>query len=309
MSILKRLWKFKLLTTSTLVLLLLLSACGSSGSTSGSGNSNNNAIRLTVGGKLDTESQLLTKMYTLLLKKAGFTVTEKSALGTNDVVFNAISSGQIDLYPEFTATGLAKLGIESSKDAEKDYQTVKDGYDKKYQITWLDKSPLNDTYGVCAPKDSSKLNGATSISQLAPIASKLTVATPPDGVKFGVDVIKSVYNITFSGVTTYNEEGLTFPAVKSGQQDVNICYTTAALIAKDNFILLKDDKNAFPAFNPAPIVRNDTLKKAPDIKTALNPLAPYLTTEVSQQLQNQVVSNGKSVTNVATDFLKSKNLL
>jgi len=313
MSFLKQPLRAKLLASLMLISVLLLAACGSSGGTSSSSSSSStpapSSVHLTVGGKLDTEAQLLTKMYTLLLKKAGYNVTEKAALGTNAVVFSAITSGQIDLYPEFTATGLAKLGLTSTNNPEKDYQAVKQGYEQKYQITWLDKSPLNDTYGICAPKNSPKLSGATSISQLAPLASKLLIATPPDGIKFGVDIVKSVYKITFGGgTTTYNEEALTFPAVATGKQDVNVCYTTSALIPKNNFILLQDDKNAFPVYNPAPIVRDDTLKKAPGIANALNPLAPLLTTEVSQQLQLQV-ANGQSVTTVATNFLKSKRLL
>ncbi len=303
----------KPLVLLSLVALLFLAACGGSttgGTTSGTSTpSNPNAnITLTVGGKLDTEAQLLTKMYVLLLQKAGFHVVEKSQLGTNAVVFSAINSGQIDLYPEFTATGLAKLGKQSSGNAQTDYQTVKAGYEANYHITWLDVAPLNDTYGVCTTQSKATSLGVTKISDLASKASTLTIATPPDGKPYGVDVVKSVYGITFKGVTTYNDEGLTFPAVISGAQDLNICYTTAALIAKDNFVLLNDDKNAFPAYNPAPIVRDDTLKKAPGIATALNPLAPVLTTQVSQQLQAQVVG-GQSVTDVATNFLKSKGLL
>ncbi|HAT46989.1 MAG TPA: glycine/betaine ABC transporter substrate-binding protein, partial [Ktedonobacter sp.] len=197
---------------------------------------------------------------------------------------------------------------QSSGNAQQDYQTVKSGYESNYHITWLDAAPLNDTYGVCTSQSKATSLGATKISDLASKASTLTIATPPDGKTYGVDVLKTAYKINFKGVTTYNEEGLTFPAVQSGAQDLNICYTTAALIAKDNFILLQDDKNAFPAYNPAPIVRDDTLKKAPGIATALNPLAPDLTTQVSQQLQAQVVG-GMSVTEVATNFLKSKGLL
>jgi osmoprotectant transport system substrate-binding protein len=302
------------LRAKSLVLLVLiplvLAACGGS-STSGTGGSStpsNSSINLTVGGKLDTEAQLLTKMYVLLLRKAGFHVTERAALGTNAVVFNAITSGQIDLYPEFTATGLAKLGQQSSSDPTKDYQTVKQGYESQYHITWLDPAPLNDTYGVCTSQSKASSLGATKISDLKSKASTLTVATPPDGKQYGVDVLKSAYGLTFKGVTVYNEEGLTFPAVMSGAQDLNICYTTAALIAKDKFVLLQDDKNVFPAYNPAPIVRDDTLKKAPGIADALNPLAPKLTTQVSQQLQAQVVG-GQSVTDVATNWLKSVGLL
>src|SRR5205085_1815863 len=257
---------------------------------------------------LDTEAQLLTEMYVLLLQKAGFHVIPHLSLGTNAVVFNAITSGKIDLYPEFTATGLAKLGKQSTSNPQQDYQTVKQGYETNYKITWLDPAPLNDTYGVCTTQSKASSLSATKISDLKAKASTLSIATPPDGKQYGVDVLKSSYGITFKGVTTYNEEGLTFPAVQSGAQDVNICYTTAALIAKDKFVLLQDDKNAFPAYNPAPIVRDDTLKKAPGIATALNPLAPDLTTQVSQQLQAQVVG-GQSVTQVATTFLKSKGLL
>lgn len=288
-------------------LLFTLTACGS-GSTSGNGTPSNSSITLTVGGKLDTEAQLLTKMYVLLLRKAGFKVNERAALGTNDVVFNAISSGQIDLYPEFTATGLAKLGENSTGDAAQDFQKVKEGYESKYKITWLDASPLNDTYGICTTQAKASSLNATKISDLASSASNLTIATPPDGVQYGVDIVKSVYNISFKKVVTYNEEALTFPAVNTGTQDLNICYTTRAEIAKLNFVLLQDDKNAFPIYNPAPIVRDDTLKKAPDIATTLNKLAPLVTTEVSQQLQSQVV-DGKSVTEVATTFLQSKGLL
>src|SRR6266566_3748779 len=300
----------KSLALVVLISLVVLAGCGGSsgGSTGGNGTSSNSSITLKVGGKLDTEAQLLTKMYVLLLRKAGFTVIERAALGTNAVVFNAITSGQIDLYPEFTATGLAKLGLQSTGNAQKDYQAVKQGYESKYHITWLNPAPLNDTYGVCTTQAKATSLSATKVSDLASKASSLTVATPPDGVQYGVDVLKSVYGINFKHVTTYNEEGLTFPAVQSGAQDLNICYTTAALIAKDNFVLLQDDKNAFPAYNPAPIVRDDTLKKAPGIATALNPLAPDLTTQVSQQLQAQVVG-GQSVTQVATTFLKSKGLL
>jgi osmoprotectant transport system substrate-binding protein len=291
-------------------LLLALTACGSTSTGNGGGNGTpaNSSITLTVGGKLDTEAQLLTKMYVLLLRHAGFTVVEKAALGTNAVVFNAITSGQIDLYPEFTATGLTKLGKNSVGNAQQDYQTVKQGYEQQYQITWLDPSPLNDTYGLCTTQTRASGLSATKISDLSSQASNLTIATPPDGVQYGVDVVKSVYGFSFKKVVTYNEEGLTFPAVSSGAQDLNVCYTTSAQIAKLNFTLLQDDRNAFPIYNPAPIVRDSTLKKAPQIATALNKLAPFLTTQVSQQLQAQVVG-GQSVTEVATRFLQSKSLL
>ena len=262
---------------------------------------------LTVGGKLDTEAQLLTKLYVLVLRKAGFDVTEKSKLGTNDIVHNAITSGQIDLYPEFTATGLARLKLKTTHDDQKDYDLVKAGYEKQFHITWLAMSPLNDTYGICTTQASAGKLG-TKVSQLAGAAPKLTVASPPDGTSDPnvLPGMKAAYGFTFGKVTVL-DEALTFPAVQQGKADVNVCYTTNALIAKNNFVLLDDDHHLFPIYHPAPIVRDATLSVGPGIAAALNKLAPKLTTEVSQKLQLQVV-NGASVTNAATTWLKSAGL-
>ncbi len=286
---------------------LVILAAGSA--SFGASMADNSKIHLTVGGKTDTEAQLLTKIYTLLLRHAGFNVTEKARLGTNNIVHSAITSGQIDLYPEFTATGLAQLKIKTTRDAEKDYQLVKEGYEKQFHITWLDKSPLNDTYGICTSQQRANELHITKISQLAPLAAKMTVASPPDGTTDPnvLPGLKPTYGFTFGKVTVV-QVALAFDAVKQGKADFNVCYTTMALIPKNNFVLLEDDKNLFPIYLPAPIVRDDTLAKAPDIAPTLNKVAPKLTTEISQQLQLQVV-NGKSVTEVATTWLKSQGLL
>lgn len=104
------------------------------------------------------------------------------------------------------------------------------------------------------------------------------------------------------------DEAITYEAVLQGKADFNICYTTSALITKNNFILLQDDKNLFPIYQPAPIVRDDLLKKAPGIAPALNKLAPYLTSSLSSQLQLQVL-NGKTVREVAKQYLQQQHLI
>jgi len=308
----------------TLFSLLVVSACGTGGnsgstSTGGGGNGTPTASKgpITVASKLDVESQLLAKMYTLLLRKAGYTVNEKPALGNSTIIFQAITSGQIDLYPEFTATALNKLGVPSANDPKKDFQTVKDQFNSKYQITWLDAAPLNDGYAICTSQDQSKKLGVTTISQLVPKASGLILTSPSDGVSF-IDGLKSAYGLTtksFKQVKTV-DYALGFQAVTSGQSQATVCYTTDGSVKTKNFVFLDDDKHGFPEFNPAPIVRNSVIQKYPDIATVLNPLAPDLTTDVSISLQGQVATQktaGSSVsaaiTKVATDFLKSKGLL
>ncbi len=272
---------------------------------------------ITVGGKLDVEAQLLTEMYTQLLQNAGYKVNEKLALGNSIIVHEAIISGAIDLYPEFTATGLNTLGIKSAYDPEKDYQAVKSGFESKFGITWLDMAPLNDGYGICTSKAISQELGITSISQLAQKAAQIVLASPSDGIDF-IDGLKTAYGIDTSSFKSLQrvDYSIGFASVASGSAQACVGYTTDGSIAAQNFIFLQDDKNGFPQFHPAPIVRMDVLGKYPDVAMILNPLAPKLTTEVSIRLQDQVgklKSSGMSVTEavkqVAKQFLQNSGLL
>jgi len=104
MTLLRRSLGAKFLLLFALIPMLILSACGgSSGSSSNSsGTSTPTKVPITVSSKLDPEAQLLGEMYVLLLRKAGYTVNSKLALGQTPTVFAALKSGAIDLYPEFT---------------------------------------------------------------------------------------------------------------------------------------------------------------------------------------------------------------
>lgn len=317
MSLLARSFRAKPLALLALVFMLALAACG--GTTGGGGTTPGpTKVPITVGSKLDPEAQLLGEMYVLLLQKAGFTVTPKLALGQTPTVFAALKSGAIDLYPEFTGTGLNILGIKSTYNPDQDYQAVKNGFEQQYHITWLDQAPLNDGYALCTSKaESQKLGGVTTLSGLAPHVSQLTLATQSDGVPF-FDGLQSSYGFTtksFKSVTKV-DYSIGFAAVKSGAAQVTECYTTDGSVTTQGFIFLTDDKHGFTEFHPAPIVRDSVLQADPGIKDALNKLAPFLTTDVSISLQGQVASKkaaGESVSQavkeVATAFLMSKGLL
>ena len=309
----------KCLLLFALIPMLILSACGgtSGGSYGSSGTSTPTKVPITVGSKLDPEAQLLGEMYVLLLQKAGYTVNSKLALGQTPVVFGALKSGAIDLYPEFTGTGLNILGVKSSYNPQQDYQTVKNGFQQQYQITWLDQAPLNDGYALCTSQAESQKLGITSLSTLAPKVPQLTLATQSDGVTF-FDNLESIYGFKTASFKSVKkvDYSIGFAAVKNGQADVTECYTTDGSVVTQGFIFLNDDKHGFTEFHPAPIVRDSVLQSDPGIANALNPLAPDLTTDVSISLQTQVAmkkasgtSVSEAVKEVATSFLQSKGLL
>jgi osmoprotectant transport system substrate-binding protein len=298
-------FKTKALALIILISLFGVAACG------------NTASAITVTSKLDPESQLIAEMYAQLLQKAGYTVNLKLAFGDTTFNFRAITNGDTDIYPEFTATGLNTLKIPSTYDPEKDYQAVKQGFEKNYHITWLDKSPLNDGYALCMKKERAQTLGITSISDLAPKVSSLILESPTDGTDF-VDNLQRTYHFStgsFKQKQTVDYD-IGFTTVANNQADVAVCYGTDIKVPQQNFIFLKDDKNGFPAFNPAPIVRDPVLSNNSNIPSILNPLAPKLTTDVSLQLQKEVsdkkksgTSSAKAVEEVAKSFLQSEHLL
>ena len=318
MTLLRRSLRAKFFLLFALVPMLILSACGGSTSSSTSGSTPTPApVSITVGSKLDPEAQLLGEMYVLLLQKAGYTVNPKLALGQTPIVFAALKSGAIDLYPEFTATGLNILNVKSSFNPTQDYQTVASGFEQQYHITWLNMAPLNDGYALCTSQAESQKLNATTLSQLAPQVSQLTLATQSDGVDFFND-LKSTYGFDTTSFKSLKkvDYSIGFQAVKSGAANVTECYTTDGSVTTQGFIFLTDDKHGFPEFHPAPIVRDSVLQSDPGIKAALNKLAPYLTTQVSIDLQQQVATKhtggesiSQAVKEVATSFLQSNGLL
>ena len=311
-------FRTKLFAILFAIALLALSACSGVANTGsgGGGSSSQTKGPITISSKKDTESQLLAEMYALLLQKHGYKVNLKLSYGNTPFNFQAIQSGSTDLYPEFTATGLTLLNVSSSYNPQKDYQTVKNGFEQKYHITWLDASPLNDGYAICTSKNESQKLGITNISQLAPKVGQYVLETPSDGTDF-VNNLQKTYGFSTKSFkqTQTVDYTIGFTAVQHGQAQFNVCYGTDATVPQQGFIFLQDDKNGFPAFNPSPIVRDSVLKKYSDIPSILNPLAPKLTTNVSIQLQTNVADAEKggaatsgSIKQVAQKFLQQQGL-
>jgi osmoprotectant transport system substrate-binding protein len=268
---------------------------------------------LTVGGKLDNESSLLTAMYLLLLQNDGFLMTDRSRLGQNDQVFGAMQTGSIDIYPEFLLTGLARLGIPTTHNQQRDFQNVENAFFTQYQMTWLDPAiKLNDNFCVTMPANNATQLKIKTLSDLASSmqnhSASFKIAVAPD-YQETLASLHTTYGITFSAgnVHQYDEAG-TFNALNDDFAQVSICDSTDPLITKYNFLRLTDNKGALPIDIPSPVVRNEVLNKEPRIAKTLQPLAHLLSIEVSVSLQQQVL-NGQSPHDVAAQWLKMQGLL
>ncbi len=268
---------------------------------------------INIGEKNFAEEEIVGDMYSLLLQKHGFG-TKIHVLGSEPALLtNAIRRGDLDIYPEYTGTGLQVLGIKRIiTNPTTAYNTVKNQYAPRFHITWLQQSAFNDTNGVAVTATTSKKYGLHTLSDLAKAAKNLTFAALT-GCKGRPDCLggfQSAYGIQFKTVNFLDAAPLRYNALKNGQADAIEVFTTDGPIGANHLVVLVDNKRAvFPADHIAPLVRNTALQKNPEIRMILDPLARYLTTDAMTKLNGKVILQSQDAMNVARTFLKSKHLL
>jgi osmoprotectant transport system substrate-binding protein len=272
---------------------------------------------ITVGGKNFTEQYLLPALAKMLLEKNGFKVELKTGLPTN-MARKAVLTGEIDVYYEYTGTAYTVFYKQNDPQIMSDPQGVY-GWVKKNDaqkdLVWLDPVQLNNTYTLIMNTAKAEELGISSISDLAAYTDKhpdeliMGVGTEfwnrPDGFK----KLSQVYAMKFPLANVKKmSDGLAYQALKDGQVDVSMGFATDGRIAAFGFVNLEDDKQFFPVYNPAPVIRSDMLEKYPEIETILKPLAENLGTLDMQNMNKAVDVEHKSETAVAEEWIKEKGL-
>ncbi len=267
-----------------------------------------------VGSKDFTEEFILAEMYSLLLEDAGFKVERKFNLGGTPIAHAALVKGDIDLYPEYTSTGLLEvLKLSPIANPKQVIDTVRNGYQEKFKLVWLDPAPFNDTQALATTKAVSEKYGIKTYSDLAAKAPQLRLGGPAefaertDGIK---GLQKAYGGFQFKEFKQLGTGSLRYQALTSGQIDVVVAFGTDGQISGLGLVLLKDDKSFYPVYQAAPVVRADTLGKNPKIAPALNKLEPLLTDSVMASLNWKVDGpEKKEFAAVAKAFLVEKGLL
>jgi len=269
---------------------------------------------VTIGSKDFTEEFIVAEMYAQMLENAGFTVTRKLNLGGTPIAQAAIIKGDIDLYPEYTSTGLMTvLKQPAMQDPMQIFSTVKAGYEQQFKLTWLTPSPFNDTQALAMTQATADKFGIKTYSDLASKAPQLVLGGPAEFLsrEDGLPGLQKAYGgFVFKDTKQLGTGSLRYQALLGGQIDVVVAFGTDGQINGDKLALLKDDKSFYPIYNVAPVVRQDTLAKYPQIATVLNKLAPYLTDAVMSGLNWQVDGPAKmEPAAVAKAFLQQSGLL
>jgi osmoprotectant transport system substrate-binding protein len=288
-----------------LVVVMLASACGPRGA---------GQVTLKIGSKDFTEEFILSEMYALLLEDAGFKVERKFNLGGTPVAHEALVKGDIDLYPEYTSTGLLTvLKQPPIADAQAVLETVRKGYKEQFKLEWLEPAAFNNTQALATTKDVSEKHGITSYTDLSGKSAELRLGGPAefaereDGIK---GLQKAYGGFQFKEFLQLGTGSLRYEALKNGQVDVVVAFGTDGQISGLGLVLLKDDKSFYPVYQAAPVIRADVLEKNQKIAETLNKLAPLLTDEVMAGLNWQVDGpDKKEFAAVAKAFLQEKGLI
>ncbi len=285
-------------------LILLVSACGSSPSST--------AKPIVIGSKPFTEGVVLSELAAQLIEgNTQLKVERKFNLGGTIVAFNALKNGDLDLYPEYTGTGLmAILKQPAVADADKAYGIVQKEFNSLFKIKWLKPLGFNNTYAMAVPEELASQNNLKNTSDLAKIVDKLIFGAEQDffGRADGYDGFTQAYGFKFKNVKQM-EIGLKYKAVANKEVNVINAFSTDGLLITHKLRVLADDKKFFPPYYGAFLVRMSTLEKQPQLEAVLDKLAGKITDSEMQKLNYEVDQEKKDPAAVVKTFLKAKGLV
>lgn len=297
----------------------LTTGCGSGSSTpSASLGSELSGATFTVGSKDFTESIVLGQITMQVLKAHGATVVDKTNIKGSVTTRQAMSSGDISMYWEYTGTAWINYLKHTAPipDSAQQFQAVKDEDLAKNKIVWLDPAPLNNTYAFAVRKDTADQLHVRTMSDIARLAqtdsSKATFclesefSTRDDGWPG----VKKTYNINIpdSNVKML-DTGVIYSETGKGQTcTFGEVFTTDGRISSLKLTVMDDDKHFFPAYNAALTMPVDISSKYPKVAEIIAPITKKLTTEALQKINARVDVEGLTAAEAATEWLKAESV-
>jgi osmoprotectant transport system permease protein len=267
---------------------------------------------ITIGGKDYTEQYVVVHLMADLIEdRTDIRVNRKDNLGGTQVLFNAVKSGEIDMYLEYTGTIYGDtLGYPPNSDMVEVYEISKADLKEQYGIDLLKQFNFNNTYILAVRPETAQQYNLATISDLAAVADKLTLGSSleflnrEDGI---VGLVKH-YGFTFG-----NEIGINgankYVAIDNKETDITDAFATDGLLMKFGLVQLEDDKNFFPPYYAVPLLRGGLLDEYPEIEGVLDELGEVLTNDIMVELNYQVDELQKQPRQVANEFLKEQGLI
>ncbi|MGV0106679.1 ABC transporter substrate-binding protein [Nostoc sp. DSM 114160] len=297
--------RFFTLCFLSFALLLAIAACTPNLNSSSSGN-------IVVASKDFTEQDILGELLAQQIEATtNLKVDRRFRLGGSFICHSAITSGKIDAYIEYTGTSFTGiLKQKAINDPKELYQKLKQIYAQRFNLEVMPTLGFENTFAMIIRGEDAKRNNIQTLSQ----ASQYT---PQWRGGFGYEFLEredgfpglaKTYGLLFAKPPQIMDLGLVYRALIQKQVDMVAGSSTDGQISRLDVVVLKDDKKYFPPYEAAPIVRQETLKKYPELRTAIASLAGKISADEMRQLNYLVEGELRNVKDVVQEFRKSKGL-
>ena len=263
------------------------------------------AQAVVVGSKPFGESYLLGEMFAQALEIRGIRVERRLGLGATEIAFAAIRSGAIDVYPEYTGTGLvAILGDSTRLSPAQAFQRVSTEFARRWGARWLPPLGFENTYAIAVRKATAARYGLSTLSDLVQAAPSLTAGLTPDfiGRPDGLPGLQRAYGIRFRAVRSL-VPAVKYQALAAGEVDVIDGYATDGFIARYDLVVLTDDRRFFPPYQAAALVGARLAQGRPAAILALSELSGRLDEPTMRRLNQRIEVDGEAVAAVAKEAL------
>lgn len=257
------------------------------------------------------ESFLLAEMFAQLVESRGIPVERRPGLGATEIAFQALRTGAIDVYPEYTGTGLvAILGEDPGGTASEVFRRVSTAFRGRWGIRWLPPLGFENTYAIAVRPDLADSLELRTLTELAAVSSGLIGGFSPDfiGRDDGLVGLEGAYGLRPEEVRALLQS-IKYQALALGEVDVIDGYSTDGLIARYNLTVLEDDLGFFPPYQAAALVGRRLWETRPAAIKALTELSGTLDEVMMRELNRRVEVDGEEVADVARSALANLDLV
>jgi osmoprotectant transport system permease protein len=267
---------------------------------------------IAVGSKNFMESRLLGELFAQLIEaRTDLTVQRRLGLAGTQVCFEALKTGGIDLYPEYTGTGLVTiLGEPPMGDRTAVLNRVRAEFLHRWNLWWLAPLGFENAYALAVPRDRALAFGLQTVSDLVSIAPNLKAGFGYEFIERadGLPGLRQTYGLEFKEVVGM-QETLKYQATAGGDVDLLDVYTTDGRLSVYDFLVLEDDRHFFPPYDATALIRGETLERYPELAPVLSLLTNALTPERMRIWNLRVQEQGQPVPQVAREMLEDLALL
>ncbi|MGL5053829.1 MAG: glycine betaine ABC transporter substrate-binding protein [Cetobacterium sp.] len=274
-------------------------------------NKNRGIPTIVVGHKNYNEQRILGIMMSQVIEAKTNYKVKTVELGTGTVIFEAIKSGDIDVYPEYTGVAYAAyLGKKEKADARTVFDIIKSEYLTDHNLDIREPMGFENTYAFAMKPEVAQKYGIKTISDLKRYANNMVLSGPHEFMERsdGLLGIEKAYNLRFKSILSM-DQGLVINSLVSDKIEVALVYSTDGLIAKHKLLLLEDDLKFFPPYEVVITMRKGFENIKGDVIEALDSLVEALNEDEMQELNLLAIEGNEPIENIVNKFLKNKGIL